>query len=214
MERRRASFLQAGGQANIRPDSFDSSGCGVNPVIRWDCNPRQTNVVRSSLLQPIATGKARQSIFRIQVSDNATPKPHETYRDTRRKSGGHSDWEILTAVQIRRVASVTQRVEGDMSLVGPRPPLPEQMGEYDNETLRRLRVRPGLTGLAQIHGGTQMSWPERWQYDLQYVRELSFWLDMRIFFRTIPVVILGESRFHTPPCQEEQKERIAKNGAC
>jgi lipopolysaccharide/colanic/teichoic acid biosynthesis glycosyltransferase len=122
--------------------------------------------------------------------------------------------KYLRRFKLDELPQLLNVLKGDMSLVGPRPPLPEQMGEYDNETLRRLRVRPGLTGLAQIHGGTQMSWPERWQYDLQYVRELSFWLDMRIFFRTIPVVILGESRFHTPPCQEEQKERIAKNGAC
>jgi lipopolysaccharide/colanic/teichoic acid biosynthesis glycosyltransferase len=95
-------------------------------------------------------------------------------------------------------------LKGEMSLVGPRPPLPEQLAEYDNGTLQRLRVRPGVTGLAQIHGGTQMSWPERWQYDLQYVRELCFSLDLRILVRTILVVALGESRFHTPPRPEER----------
>jgi lipopolysaccharide/colanic/teichoic acid biosynthesis glycosyltransferase len=78
------------------------------------------------------------------------------------------------------------------------------MAEYDNETVKRLQVRPGLTGLAQIHGGTQMKWPERWQYDLQYVRELSFLLDLRILIRTILVVALGESRFHTPPSPEQR----------
>ena len=95
-------------------------------------------------------------------------------------------------------------LKGDMSLVGPRPPLPEQVAEYDSETMKRLRVRPGVTGLAQISGGTQMSWPQRWQYDLQYVRELSFWFDLRILFRTILVVALGESRFHKPRRLEER----------
>jgi lipopolysaccharide/colanic/teichoic acid biosynthesis glycosyltransferase len=95
-------------------------------------------------------------------------------------------------------------LKGNMSLVGPRPPLPEQIAEYDSETMKRLQVCPGLTGLAQISGGTQMSWPQRWQYDLQYVRNLSFWFDLRILFRTILVVALGESRFHKPRRLEER----------
>jgi lipopolysaccharide/colanic/teichoic acid biosynthesis glycosyltransferase len=112
--------------------------------------------------------------------------------------------EFLRRFKLDELPQLLNVLKGDMSLVGPRPPLPEQMDEYDAETLQRLRVRPGLTGLAQIHGGTQMSWPERWQYDLRYVRELSFLLDIRILFRTILVVVLGESRFHTPPRAEER----------
>jgi lipopolysaccharide/colanic/teichoic acid biosynthesis glycosyltransferase len=112
--------------------------------------------------------------------------------------------EFLRRFKLDELPQLLNVLKGDMSLVGPRPPLPEQMAEYDNETMKRLEVRPGLTGLAQIHGGTQMSWPQRWQYDLQYVRELSFPLDLRILSRTILVVALGESRFHTPPSAEER----------
>jgi lipopolysaccharide/colanic/teichoic acid biosynthesis glycosyltransferase len=120
--------------------------------------------------------------------------------------------EYLRRFKLDELPQLFNVLKGDMSLVGPRPPLPEQMVGYDEETVGRLRVRPGLTGLAQIHGGTQMSWPERWQYDLQYVRELSFCLDMRILLRTILVVALGESRFHKPPRKKEQKEGIAGDG--
>lgn len=113
--------------------------------------------------------------------------------------------EFLRRFKLDELPQLFNVLKGDMSLVGPRPPLPEQMAEYDRETIERLRVRPGLTGLAQIHGGTQMSWPERWQYDLQYVRELSFRLDLRILIRTVLVVALGESRFHTHLVRKSDK---------
>jgi lipopolysaccharide/colanic/teichoic acid biosynthesis glycosyltransferase len=90
-------------------------------------------------------------------------------------------------------------LKGDMSLVGPRPPLPSQLAQYDSKTLRRLGVTPGLTGLAQVSGGTRMSWQERWLYDLEYVRRLSFALDLSILLRTLLVVIFGEGRFYAPP---------------
>jgi lipopolysaccharide/colanic/teichoic acid biosynthesis glycosyltransferase len=112
--------------------------------------------------------------------------------------------EFLRRFKLDELPQLFNVLKGDMSLVGPRPPLPGQMAAYDSETVKRLQVRPGLTGLAQIYGGTQMIWPQRWQYDLQYVRELSFPLDLRILARTILVVALGESRFHTPPRPEER----------
>jgi len=111
--------------------------------------------------------------------------------------------EFLRRFKLDELPQLLNVLKGDMSLVGPRPPLPEQMAEYDSEIVKRLHVRPGLTGLAQIHGGTRMIWPERWQYDLRYVRDLSLLLDLRILARTVLVVVLGESRFHTPPRPEE-----------
>jgi lipopolysaccharide/colanic/teichoic acid biosynthesis glycosyltransferase len=84
---------------------------------------------------------------------------------------------------------------GDMSLVGPRPALPAQIREYDERSRRRLLVRPGLTGLAQIHGNIHLTWPERWLYDCEYVDRLSFFLDVWILARTIGVVLVGEETF-------------------
>ncbi len=88
---------------------------------------------------------------------------------------------------------------GTMSLVGPRPALPQQLAEYDAAARRRLDVRPGLTGLAQVAGNIYLTWPERWAYDAQYVERLSFGLDLWILWRTLFVVVWGEARWRVAP---------------
>ena len=87
-------------------------------------------------------------------------------------------------------------LRGDMSLVGPRPPLPQQIELYSEEDKKRLEVRPGLTGLAQVSGSIMLSWPERWVYDREYVDNLSFLLDIKIILKTFRNIIIGE-RFET-----------------
>jgi undecaprenyl phosphate N,N'-diacetylbacillosamine 1-phosphate transferase len=88
---------------------------------------------------------------------------------------------------------------GDLSIVGPRPALPSQLAEYDDLARKRLEVRPGLTGLAQVNGNIHLSWPERWQYDAQYVEQASLLLDLQIILRTVAVVLFGEDKFRNPP---------------
>ena len=92
-------------------------------------------------------------------------------------------------------------VNGDMSLVGPRPALPTQLAEYTDLARHRLLVRPGLTGLAQVHGNIHLTWPERWIYDAEYVARVSFAWDVWIIARTIGVVLLGEERFLSKPTE-------------
>lgn len=83
---------------------------------------------------------------------------------------------------------------GQMSLVGPRPALPEQAERYDELARRRLCVRPGLTGLSQVRGNIHLPWPERWRHDAEYVDSVSLTVDLKILLRTIAVVLLGEGR--------------------
>jgi lipopolysaccharide/colanic/teichoic acid biosynthesis glycosyltransferase len=85
-------------------------------------------------------------------------------------------------------------LRGDMSLVGPRPCMPEQLGSFNDDGRARLRVRPGLTGLAQINGNIFLSWPERWAFDRQYVENLTLRMDIAILMRTVSVVLHGESQ--------------------
>jgi lipopolysaccharide/colanic/teichoic acid biosynthesis glycosyltransferase len=78
---------------------------------------------------------------------------------------------------------------GDMSLVGPRPALPHQVKKYSEEEKRRLEVKPGITGWALVNGRNKLSWPERIKLDIWYIDNWSLWLDLKILFKTIWVVI-------------------------
>jgi exopolysaccharide biosynthesis polyprenyl glycosylphosphotransferase len=82
---------------------------------------------------------------------------------------------------------------GDMSLVGPRPPTPSEVLTYTRRQAQRLAVIPGITGLWQVSGRSNISSFERWvELDLQYIEHWSLWLDMRILARTLPVVLRAE----------------------
>jgi len=80
---------------------------------------------------------------------------------------------------------------GEMSLVGPRPLLMEYLEKYSPEQKRRMQVKPGLTGWAQIKGRNSLSWQEKFALDVWYVDHQSFWLDLRIIILTVPVVFMG-----------------------
>ncbi len=83
-------------------------------------------------------------------------------------------------------------VRGEMSLVGPRPTLMDQVEAYDDFRRQRLLARPGISGLAQVYGNSMVSWDERILYDIAYVRRCSFLLDAGILMRTVFVVVCGE----------------------
>jgi len=79
--------------------------------------------------------------------------------------------------------------KGDMSLVGPRPTLIEQVVQYSKEHKRRLEMKPGITGWALINGRNTLSWPEKIKLDIWYIDHWSLWLDLKILFKTLWVVI-------------------------
>jgi undecaprenyl phosphate N,N'-diacetylbacillosamine 1-phosphate transferase len=106
---------------------------------------------------------------------------------------------LLRRFKIDEIPQFINILKGDMSIVGPRPCLPEQLKDFDKNGHRRIEVKPGLTGLAQINGNIHLSWPERWVYDKEYVENISFWLDIRIIFTTISIVIFGEDKFIKRP---------------
>lgn len=86
-------------------------------------------------------------------------------------------------------------VAGDMSLVGPRPPLPREVDQYEPDALRRLRVRPGMTGLWQVSGRSELSWEESLQLDLHYVDNWSPLGDLHIMLRTADAVLRGPGAY-------------------
>ena len=79
-----------------------------------------------------------------------------------------------------------------MSLIGPRPLLVKYLDRYTPEQARRHEVKPGITGWAQVNGRNAITWEEKFKYDVWYVDNLSFWLDIKIIFMTVIKVLKGE----------------------
>ena len=86
-------------------------------------------------------------------------------------------------------------LRGDMSLVGPRPPLPREVAEYKASHLRRLRVKPGITCLWQIGGRSEIDFDGQVRLDLQYIRSSSVTFDILILLKTLPAVIFGKGAY-------------------
>ena len=80
-------------------------------------------------------------------------------------------------------------LKGDMSFIGPRPLLVKYLPLYSEEQMRRHEVRPGITGWAQCHGRNNLSWTERFKYDVWYVDHLSIWTDIRVILISIKSVL-------------------------
>lgn len=83
-------------------------------------------------------------------------------------------------------------LKGDMSLIGPRPLLPEYMALYSKEQARRHELRPGITGWAQVNGRNTISWDEKFKHDVWYVDNVNFTLDMKILLLTLKKVVIRE----------------------
>jgi lipopolysaccharide/colanic/teichoic acid biosynthesis glycosyltransferase len=117
---------------------------------------------------------------------------------------------VLRRLKIDELPQILNVVAGHMSLIGPRPTLPEQTREYDAVKRRRLSVRPGVTGLAQVNGNTAISWDERIKYDVYYVRRHGFLMDLGILCKTIAVIVRGEERFARPFDESPYARRAAR----
>lgn len=97
-------------------------------------------------------------------------------------------------------------LKGDMSLIGPRPLLTEYLPLYSAEQMRRHNVRPGITGWAQVNGRNNISWCKKFELDVWYVDHISFWLDIKIVFKTILKILkradinneVGDKKVTTP----------------
>lgn len=124
----------------------------------------------------------------------------KTMNDKRDKDGNLlSDAQRLTVIgrsvrkmSIDEIPQLVNVLLGDMSLIGPRPLLPEYLPLYDEFQKQRHAVRPGITGWAQVNGRNAISWPHKFEYDVWYVANISLKLDVVIFFKTIQKVFRGE----------------------
>jgi sugar transferase EpsL len=96
---------------------------------------------------------------------------------------------ILRSTSLDELPELVNVLKGEMSVVGPRPLLPEYLDRYNGEQARRHEVRPGITGWAQVNGRNAVSWDERFKMDVWYVDHRSFALDARILFKTVSAVV-------------------------
>jgi len=98
---------------------------------------------------------------------------------------------LLRRLSVDEIPQLWNVVRGDMSLIGPRPTLSYQVERYTPRQRRRLEVKPGITGWAQIHGRARLPWEERIELDVWYVEHRSPWLDLRILARTPAALFAG-----------------------
>ena len=98
---------------------------------------------------------------------------------------------LLRRLSIDEIPQLWNVVRGDMSLIGPRPTLAYQVEQYTPRQRRRLDVKPGITGWAQIHGRARLPWDERIELDVWYVEHRSPWLDLKILARTPQSLFAG-----------------------
>lgn len=97
--------------------------------------------------------------------------------------------KIVRKTSLDELPQLINVVKGDMSLVGPRPLLPEYLSLYSAEQMKRHDVKPGITGWAQVNGRNALSWEEKFKYDVEYVEKISPALDAKITFVTMKKVI-------------------------
>lgn len=103
--------------------------------------------------------------------------------------------KFIRKYSIDELPQLMNVLKGDMSLVGPRPPLPREVEEYGNIEWRRMEVIPGITGLWQVSGRSEVSFNKWMELDVYYIEHWSFWFDLKILLQTIPVVLTGKGAY-------------------
>jgi len=96
-------------------------------------------------------------------------------------------------------------IAGDMSIVGPRPFVPQYFERFPEEFTIRARMRPGVTGLAQVRGRSSILLAERVKHDVEYVRNWSLWMDLKILLRTVPVMLRKDQLYYRKTFSDQPK---------
>jgi len=102
---------------------------------------------------------------------------------------------LLRRTSLDELPNLVNVLRGEMSIVGPRPTIPIQVAQYTQRQRRRLSVKPGITGWAQVNGRASLPWPERIELDIDYIERRSLALDLEILKRTLSLVLSGEGLY-------------------
>lgn len=134
-------------------------------------------------------------IFKFRTMTNKQRKIEQVYKnDPEVTKIGY----YLRRFKIDEMPQILNVLTGDMSVIGPRPCLPNIVEKYNLDDYRFM-VKPGLSSIAGVNGSIYLTWEEKWWYDKYYVEHLSFLLDIKIFFKTFLIIIVGEDKFINKP---------------
>ena len=152
--------------------------------------------VRRSMGSPVLFRQARTglqgrqfTLLKFRTMTTGTNRHGEPLPDAHRLT---PLGRFLRRTSLDELPQLWNVLRGDMSLVGPRPLLPEYLPLYSHAQARRHDVRPGITGWAQVNGRNGISWDDKFRLDVWYVDHQSMWLDMRILLLTVRKVLLGD----------------------
>ena len=153
--------------------------------------------VRIRLGSPVIFRQARGGlggcefmIFKFRTMTDKRGDDGELLPDTERLT---RFGRFLRRTSIDELPQLVNILRGEMSFVGPRPQLAEFLPYYTEAEKVRHSVRPGFTGLAQVHGRNSLEWKKRFELDAEYVERVSFWLDLKIMFLTVVTLFRGDN---------------------
>lgn len=176
---------------------LDSPGPVFFVQKRVGLSGRTFNMLKLRSMRSDSDPRIHQEYLKALIKDGAA---HEVDKDGKPIFKMTNDPRITRVGRFIRKTSIDELpqllnvLKGEMSLVGPRPSIPYEVAEYEAWHLRRLNIRPGITGLWQVSGRSRLSYEEMIRLDIRYVEEWSLWLDIKILFKTVPVVLrVGQS---------------------
>jgi exopolysaccharide biosynthesis polyprenyl glycosylphosphotransferase len=167
---------------------LDSDGAPLFRQTRVGKNGREFTVYKIRTMRADAESLLDSLREQNESSDGLLFKIRKDPRVTR--VGG-----FLRKFSLDELPQLWNVVRGDMALVGPRPPLPGEVAQYGTEVARRLLVRPGITGLWQVSGRSNLSWDDSVRLDLYYVENWSFALDAMIVWKTFFAIFRNEGAY-------------------
>jgi lipopolysaccharide/colanic/teichoic acid biosynthesis glycosyltransferase len=169
-------------------------------AIGWPLLAGVAAIVRVSLGTPVFFRQKRPghhgkpfTLYKFRTMTDARDAAGRLLSDAERLSPVGS---FLRSSSLDELPELVNVLRGDMSLVGPRPLLMEYLPLYSERQARRHDVRPGITGWAQVNGRNAISWAEKFDLDLWYVENCSFWLDLEILARTLVGVVAQRGISH------------------
>ena len=170
---------------------FDSPGTAIFRQQRIGINGKFFTIYKFRTMVPDAEEVTKKRIEQLKQEGRFDPDNFvfQEKDDPRITNSGR----FLRKTSLDELPQLLNIINGTMSLVGPRPEVPEIVQQYTSEQRTRLDMPPGVTGLAQVNGRSELTLAETLRYDVQYVKDWSFWLDVKILIKTFFVVFSGEN---------------------